>query len=529
MLVRQQAQGHATLRKELSQAAGFAGALEETHAVAIAHFLEQAIQRRGIQCAIGGGHLPMRQAGLDSPAEFEIPKMATRKYQIGFRPRDGGHVFHAGELQDLLKFVSGHHGGAYAPGVILTEPAKMFLRQLPDFRPGHHRAKDRGEIFQRDPPVASIDPPRESAETTTEAYGGPNGQPLDNRQQEADGESEQETHAGLGRRRCRCAGIFVRDCAGERDKNSGLSRAGSPAFLRLPMKSLSQSLFFGAAFALGALVGVAAEKKIVLLAGSRSHGPGDHEFRAGSLLLAECLRTVPGLHPVVVSNGWPADVKVFEGAAAVVMYADGGQGHPAIRPERLKLIDDLVRKGVGIGALHYGVEVPAGDPGFAMLRWTGGYFEAFWSVNPTWKAEFAQFPVHPITRGVQPFAIDDEWYYHMRFVPDRQGVTPILSVLPPAGTLNRPDGPHSGNPFVRASVAKGESQPLMWAFDRPSTSGGGRGFGFTGGHFHRNWSQPEFRKLVLNAIVWSAGLEVPAGGLDVSVTPAQLAANLDPK
>ena len=39
---------------------------------------------------------------------------------------------------------------------------------------------------------------------------------------------------------------------------------------------------------------------------------------------------------------------------------------------------------------------------------------------------------------------------------------------------------------------------------------GGRGFGFTGGHFHRNWGDPNFRKLVLNAILWTAGLDVPS-------------------
>ena len=34
----------------------------------------------------------------------------------------------------------------------------------------------------------------------------------------------------------------------------------------------------------------AADKKIVLIAGRPSHGPGDHEFRAGSLLLQKCLK-----------------------------------------------------------------------------------------------------------------------------------------------------------------------------------------------------------------------------------------------
>ncbi len=272
-----------------------------------------------------------------------------------------------------------------------------------------------------------------------------------------------------------------------------------------------------------------ADTKIVLLAGVPSHAPKEHEFRAGCLLLADWLRTVPGVNPVVVSNGWPTDLAVFNGAAAVLMYADGGTGHPAIRPERLKFMDGLAKKGVGIGAAHYGVEVPAGDPGFAMLRWTGGYFEAFWSVNPTWRAEFVNLPVHPITRGVKPFGIEDEWYYHMRFAPDLRGITPILSVVPPTKTLDQPDGPHSGNPFVRAAIAKGESQPLLWAFDRSANQGGGRGFGFTGGHYHENWGNPEFRKLILNALLWVAQIEVPPGGVETSVTSAQLAANLDRK
>jgi hypothetical protein len=57
---------------------------------------------------------------------------------------------------------------------------------------------------------------------------------------------------------------------------------------------------------------------------------------------------------------------------------------------------------------------------------------------------------------------------------------------------------------------------------------GGRGFGFTGAHFHRNWATDSFRKTVLNAIVWIAGADVPEGGVP-SDTPDQteLEANQD--
>jgi hypothetical protein len=51
---------------------------------------------------------------------------------------------------------------------------------------------------------------------------------------------------------------------------------------------------------------------------------------------------------------------------------------------------------------------------------------------------------------------------------------------------------------------------MAWATQRPD---GGRGFGCTGGHNHVNWGNNQFRKLVMNAIVWTAGLDVPNEGV----------------
>ena len=66
---------------------------------------------------------------------------------------------------------------------------------------------------------------------------------------------------------------------------------------------------------------------------------------------------------------------------------------------------------------------------------------------------------------------------------------------------------------------------MAWARQRPD---GGRGFGITGAHFHWNWGNDNFRKLVLNAIVWAAHVPVPETGVP-SRTPTleELEANLD--
>jgi type 1 glutamine amidotransferase len=152
----------------------------------------------------------------------------------------------------------------------------------------------------------------------------------------------------------------------------------------------------------------------------------------------------------------------------------------------------------------------------------GGYFETFWSVNPTWEADFKELPKHPITQGVKPFKIRDEWYYNMRFAPS--GVTYILTAVPPDNTRMGKDDAHGGNEFVRNNKGRGEH--LAWAVERPD---GGRGFGFTGGHYHKNWGNEDFRRLVLNALLWSAKAEVPEGGVQSEISEEDLAKNLDEK
>lgn len=255
---------------------------------------------------------------------------------------------------------------------------------------------------------------------------------------------------------------------------------------------------------------LSAQKKIVFLNGPLSHGYMQHEHRAGSLILARSL-VESGL-PVSVQEigpGWPEDLTPIKEADVLIVYCTGGGRH--LLNSHVEMIDGLMKNGTGLVCIHYAVEAPKGDPGQNLLNWMGGYFETFWSVNPHWVADFKSFPDHPVANGLKPFSIRDEWYYHMRFVDDMKGVTPILSALPPEETLSRPNGPHSGNPHVRKAVLEDKlPQHVGWAFQRP---GNGRGFGFTGGHNHWNWAHPEFRQTLLNAIVWCAGLEVPEDGV----------------
>lgn len=256
-------------------------------------------------------------------------------------------------------------------------------------------------------------------------------------------------------------------------------------------------------------------KKIVLVAGRASHGPGEHEFFAGCAVLMNLLKQTDGVWPVMARDGWPKNEKIFDGAASLVFFMDGGAGHPVIKPGHMETIQKLLDKGAGWVNLHYAVEYPK-EPGQRVLSWMGGYYETGYSINPHWDADIRSLPTHPITRGVKPFTIRDEWYYNIRFPGDMKGVTPILTAIPPDNTRGT----------KAAKEHPGRPEHLAWAFERPD---GGRGFGFTGAHFHRNWAEENFRRVVVNAILWTAKVDVPEGGAKVDFDPADLNKNLDRK
>lgn len=255
-------------------------------------------------------------------------------------------------------------------------------------------------------------------------------------------------------------------------------------------------------------------KKVVFIADKRPHGPrGNHEFVAGAIYISNILHAnYPNVHCVIhPQDKLPKDLTHAD--AVIVLLNHGGMVCNEVTQA-------AIDKGAGFMAIHYGVEVDKGKQGDMYLKWMGGYFEPFWSVNPHWTAKITKIPAHETTRGVKPFEINDEWYYHMRFVDGMKGVTPVLSALPDIKTLSgdpKKATPRGTNPDVYEAVAAGKEQHLAWAYDRPK---GGRGFGFTGYHKYSNLTNDSFRTLLLNGAAWTAGLPVPEGGVP-SKTPTK--------
>jgi hypothetical protein len=251
-------------------------------------------------------------------------------------------------------------------------------------------------------------------------------------------------------------------------------------------------------------------KRIVFIGDTRPHGGrGNHEFVAGAVYLARTINAnYPDAYAVVTTmQKFPKDLKHADTIIVLMNHAGPAAENPAVKA--------AIERGAGFMAIHYGVEVNKGRQGKNFLDWMGGYFEPEWSVNPWWTPKFTEFPKHEVTRGVKPFSINDEWYYHMRFVKGMKGVTPILTAVAPVETItsrwkegNKPG--HNGNPAALRDVKAGKPQVMAWAYERPD---GGRGFGFTGLHKHDNLADGNFRTVLLNAVAWVSKLPVPANGV----------------
>lgn len=248
-------------------------------------------------------------------------------------------------------------------------------------------------------------------------------------------------------------------------------------------------------------------KKIVLIAGSNSYKPGEHEYVAGCAVLRDLLQQTPGVSPVLALD-WPKQPETLIGAKAVLFLFDGGDKHPLLAADRLTQVRKLADEGAGLVGLHQFVDVPK-DLGDRMRDLMGAAWEKGHSQRAHWVHKFATFAEHPASRGVTPFEIDDGYLFKLRFTPEMKGITPLLRTVSPKA----------------ADQELTDDAIVAWLYER---SNGGRSFAFTGTHLHASLAEAGYRRLLVNGILWSAGVEVPKTGALVSLTPAGLNRYLKP-
>ena len=252
--------------------------------------------------------------------------------------------------------------------------------------------------------------------------------------------------------------------------------------------------------------------RVVIVVGPSTHPPGTHEVAAGARLIEHCLENmtnVPGVTADVLYQ-WPADPAVLDGVATVVFIGDI---FPPMRmpdpPAILAQLDTMMQRGCGIVCIHYATGLRAEDVGengeHPLLGWMGGYFATRCKHHQSVARIFDQAtitpaaPDHPVSRGWSEFTFSDEPYIKNYFGPDGNKLADGVTAL--ATSMLPPESP--------------QSEIVAWGVQRAD---GGRGMGVVMPHYYRNWKLEDLRRLILNGIVWTAQLEVPATGVQ-TVSP----------
>ena len=263
-------------------------------------------------------------------------------------------------------------------------------------------------------------------------------------------------------------------------------------------------------------------KKIVFIAGPKQHGaPGRHEYEKDLRELAWSLEhatNLKGVKTEVIVGRVPKDLSVLQDADEIVIDGNGdwlktetgilfpqmadtdGIKYDAETTAWLKSLDTLIKeKHIGLTIFHYSMWVDNRAGRTAFLDWFGGLWIPYASHNPvdTWSVRPGSV-AHPILSGIKPWTYREEMYSRY-FLFDNPARTELLEA--------KPTDPKNGVAF----------DPVSWAYVRPD---GGRSFVWGGSDFHDNMhGVADYRKFLLNGIAWTAGLDVPRGGVNAPPQP----------
>jgi type 1 glutamine amidotransferase len=208
--------------------------------------------------------------------------------------------------------------------------------------------------------------------------------------------------------------------------------------------------------------------RIVLAAGKKDHGLGEHDYPLWQKRWTTLLSLADGV-TVETADGWPS-AEQWQKADVVVMYSS----NPGWNADRGKDLDAFLDRGGGLVLIHWGVNGGEAADEYAArvgLAWGKGAKYRHGKQDLHFGGS-----KHPITRNFDKLELDDESYWNLTGEPSR------VDVLA------------TGN-------EEGKPQPLFWTREQ----GKGRVFVSIPGHFTWTFDDPLFRILLLRGIAWSAG------------------------
>ena len=207
--------------------------------------------------------------------------------------------------------------------------------------------------------------------------------------------------------------------------------------------------------------------QIVLVAGEKDHGVGEHDYPAFQKVWSELLVAANDTE-VTTAWDWPS-AKQFERAGVIVFFQHGDWNE-----QRAADIDAYLERGGGLVYIHWAIDGQKGGHEFAKRIGLAGLGVVGFRHGEEMLA-FNHTANHPITRNFDTLKLFDETYWKM------------------AGSL-------PADHVLATAVEEGQPQPQMWTLEPRH----GRVFVSIPGHFSWTFDDPLYRILLLRGIAWAA-------------------------
>jgi len=271
------------------------------------------------------------------------------------------------------------------------------------------------------------------------------------------------------------------------------------------------AILFASAVVCDAAFAAEPATKRILLLGQKpdGHPAGTHEYLPGQRVLKTLLERVPGVSVEIIQadDPWTEGPELLAKADGVVLFVSEGAKWVSADPRRYEAFAKLAERGGGLSVIHWGCGTKDANNIEPFTKLFGACHG-----GPDRKYKFTDFniglptPEHPICSGLKPFAVNEEFYFTLKRAKDAGTITSLAEI----GAAEAGDVSGSTSPT-----------PLMvcWAFERAD---GGRSFGFTGLHYHKNWAREDYRRLLTQGVLWTLKVPVPTAGLDLNVPEALL-------
>ena len=207
--------------------------------------------------------------------------------------------------------------------------------------------------------------------------------------------------------------------------------------------------------------------RVVLVAGPKDHGAGEHDYPAWQQVW---LRLLPLAPRTVVDAAWDfPSAEQIDNADVLVFYQRGRWDD-----ERAAAIDPFLARGGGCVYIHWAVDGRGGQEEFAKRIGLASLGGAVKDPPGPLDVDFSPGQGHPLAPHLTPVKWVDETYWQLTGDPAR---------------LN----------LIATQEEDGEPQPLFWTMEH----GRGRVFVSIPGHYMWTFDDPAFRLLLLRGIAWA--------------------------